>query len=865
MSSEPLGAAGCPATDTLRRVAAAEAPPGEESQVRDHLNGCAACRERFERALGTTAEYFALPDENVELTAEELRELSSRCLPLGVNALQREDGVELADGLGLPPPRGRPFLARLGPYDVVSVRGKGGMGLVLKGYDSALQRYVALKVMLPSLARDEAARCRFLREARTAAGLRHANVVAVHAVHHDADPPYLVMEYVAGRSLASLLAAEPLPTPQQAAEAVRQVLLALEHAHQQGVIHRDVKPANVLVEEGSGAVKLVDFGLARAVAEAARLTAEGMAMGTPWYMAPEQARGSEHPDGRSDLFSVGVLLFEMLSGTVPFPGRDPHEVMFRLATEDAPDVRARSPEVPEAMAAIVRRALRRDPAARYASASAFLEALDAFLAAPNRPQGAAVDGPPAAPVAGPPPATSCMRVILEVAKGPLAGRCFEFDRHDTLVVGRSKRAQLRIAADPYFSRHHFMIEVNPPRCFLRDLGSTNGTFVNGQKLGQAHLGDGDVVHGGRTEIRVRVAGATPIGLAEGLRSAPPTAGRVRADMDAVPLGTFAPRPDPTLRCRQCGAPAREAAVAGLAQTGLVAYACRRCHEKHCDAGHPVVDYEVARVAGHGPLGPICEARRVSTGTAATLRVLPPHMTSSPQAVDMFLRQMRLGAQLRHPNIVPVLEMGQSGDTFWIATEHVAGIDAGQLAGQPGGSLAPGDAVPIAMQVLEALDYAHGLGLVHRDVKPTNVFVSGGPGARLARLADFALMRAIDDAGLSGITREGECRGTVAFMPPEQVLRSRQATPACDVYGAGATLYWLLTGHPAYDFEARDARGEPKDPFLVILEDPVVPLRRRNPAVPAALAQVVEKALAREPADRYRSARAMQQALAGLGY
>ena len=165
-----------------------------------------------------------------------------------------------------------------------------------------------------------------------------------------------------------------------------------------------------------------------------------------------------------------------------------------------------------------------------------------------------------------------------------------------------------------------------------------------------------------------------------------------------------------------------------------------------------------------------------------------------------------------------------------------------------------DAVDIICQTLEVLEYAHGQNLVHRDVKPSNILVTGQRGSYQARLADFGLTRNMDEAGVSGITREGDVRGTVPFMPPEQVLDCRFVRPAGDIYAAGATLYWLLTGELVRDFEACDARGEVKDPYMIILgDDPVVPIQKRDPSIPKPVVTIIETALADEPEDRFETA------------
>jgi len=461
-----------------------------------------------------------------------------------------------------------------------------------------------------------------------------------------------------------------------------------------------------------------------------------------------------------------------------------------------------------------------------------------------------------------------MRVVLEVVGGTHVGRRFVFDRHDTFMVGRGKGAQFRIA-DDYFSRHHFMIEVNPPRCFLRDLGSLNGTYVNGERIRDAYLNDEDIIRGGLTAIQVRIEPSSPASGASapgsgGLAPARPASSQTRArmvGMTTLPLNAAsAPLAPPVLKCEHCQKPAGATLLDELIGTRLVSYVCDGCCQQRRSRQRPIPTYEATGVLGRGSLGPVYQARRLSTNTFVALKVLPPHMTSDPQAVKVFLRQMRIGIQLDHPKIVPMVEIGQAGQDLWVAMELADGCDAGKLAGQLGGRLSVADAVDVVIQVLDALGYAHGLNLVHRDVNPANVMVSGVPGAYLARLSDFGLIRHMDEAGLSGITREGQCRGTVPFMPPEQVIDSRFTKPAGDLYSAAATLYWLLTGEFAHDFEARDRRGEIKDPFVVVLEDPIVPICQRNRQVPPRLAQAIEKALAREPEDRFATAAEMARAL-----
>ena len=258
-------------------------------------------------------------------------------------------------------------------YELGAPLGAGGMAEVFAGYDRNLGRPVAIKLLKTDLP-DPRARERFEHEARTAAGFVHPNAVTVYDVGDDGRRPYLVMELVEGRDLAELLAARgPLP-PAEAARIADQMLTALGAAHDRGLVHRDVKPGNVLVTR-DGTAKLADFGIAKAAADAtAGLTLTGQVMGTPRYLAPEQAAG-QGATPRSDLYSAGVVLYEMLAGEPPFTGDTPVAVALAHQQAPVPPLTERRPGLPPAPVVAVNRALEKDPARRFPDAAAMRAAL----------------------------------------------------------------------------------------------------------------------------------------------------------------------------------------------------------------------------------------------------------------------------------------------------------------------------------------------------------------------------------------------------------------------------------------------------------------------------------------------------------
>ena len=257
----------------------------------------------------------------------------------------------------------------LGRYQIVGEVGRGGFATVYQGYDAGLQRPVALKVLHPELVRDEVALRRFQREAVAVARLRHPHIVVVYEFSQHDGFAYIAMEYVEGTTLKAKLG-QPLPLDEARRIAV-DVASALDYAHRNGVIHRDIKPANILLT-ADGQVVLADFGIA-ILAQNADSVTRGL-LGTPQYMAPEQALG-EPIDARSDLYALGIVLFEMLAGQVPFRGDTPLATLALQVNAPVPKLRSFNPAVPEALEVVVERVLAKDPAQRYPTAEEFRLAL----------------------------------------------------------------------------------------------------------------------------------------------------------------------------------------------------------------------------------------------------------------------------------------------------------------------------------------------------------------------------------------------------------------------------------------------------------------------------------------------------------
>jgi serine/threonine-protein kinase len=369
----------------------------EQAAFESHLEACSVCRQALEHAAADVFDWQQVREFLSSHAALPLAENQREKEPTGdksdpsdsVEAIQREavDGV-----LAILAPTDDPrMLGRLGPYEIAGVVGRGGMGVVLKALDPALNRYVAIKVLAPQLATSGAARQRFSREARAAASVVHENVVAIHAVADTGPLPYFVMPYLRGSSLQKRLDARG---PFGVSEILRvsvQIAAGLSAAHAQGLVHRDIKPANIMLEDGVERLKITDFGLARA-ADDASLTRTGVIAGTPQFMSPEQARG-EMVDSRSDLFSLASVMYAMCTGRPPFRAETSYGTLSRICDVQPHAIREINPDIPQWLAAVIEQLHQKNPDDRFQTAQEVAHLLEQCLAHLRQPE--AVSLPPA--------------------------------------------------------------------------------------------------------------------------------------------------------------------------------------------------------------------------------------------------------------------------------------------------------------------------------------------------------------------------------------------------------------------------------------------------------------------------------------
>jgi serine/threonine protein kinase len=358
--------------DELQMLLFDDESNGELAGISTHVESCQTCQTRLRRLAATDDEDQEVRNLLSDFGSPRRMAGSQENSAVSSSAAKQGDAQQY-----LNPPSHPELLGRLGRYEIECEIGSGGMGVVFKGFDTELNRPVAIKVLAQHLARCGAARQRFGRESRAAAAVVHEHVVAIHNVESDGETPFLVMQFVAGESLQARV---ERVGPLSVAEVLRigiQTSAGLAAAHEQGIVHRDIKPANILLEHGVERVLLTDFGLARTVDEAS-LTQTGIVAGTPHYMSPEQANG-DVTDHRTDLFSLGSVLYFVATGHPPFRAERAMGILHRICRDQHRPAWQVNPAIPDELSDVIDRMLEKRPSRRFSSATATREALVRLL------------------------------------------------------------------------------------------------------------------------------------------------------------------------------------------------------------------------------------------------------------------------------------------------------------------------------------------------------------------------------------------------------------------------------------------------------------------------------------------------------
>ncbi len=347
-----------------------------------HLETCASCQTRL-LELAADGDEWSTAKESLSSDEIELERAERSWSTLGHRRAPKTWTESMSTQL-LDEPSHPEMLGRIGRYEVERLIGCGGMGVVFKAFDSELNRPVAVKALAPHLAGSGAARKRFAREARASAAIVHEHVVAIHNVESENEPPYLVMPFVAGESLQARIDREGPLGVCEVLRIARQTAAGLAAAHEQGLVHRDVKPSNILLEEGVDRALLTDFGLVR-MSDDASLTYSGHVPGTPHYMSPEQARG-ERADQQSDLFSLGSVMYAMCTGRAPFRAETSYGVLRRITDSQPRRIQEVNPDMPDWLGTIIQCLHAKSPDERFESAAKVSELLAQCLAHLQQPE-----------------------------------------------------------------------------------------------------------------------------------------------------------------------------------------------------------------------------------------------------------------------------------------------------------------------------------------------------------------------------------------------------------------------------------------------------------------------------------------------
>ncbi len=447
------------------------------------------------------------------------------------------------------------------------------------------------------------------------------------------------------------------------------------------------------------------------------------------------------------------------------------------------------------------------------------------------------------------------KVILTVIAGNLQGRKFEFDTRTTCIIGRAKDCYPQLPNDQAhltISRYHCLLDINPPHIRVRDFGSRNGTFVNGRLIGQRYshqtpsqgaqlnfpeydLQEGDQITIGKTSFKVNI----------------------EPEQQVLQVPVYQQEVTPKKpNFLQIIKDLLQKAIAGEEQLLSIS------------------GYKIIRQLGEGGFGAVYLALNEKNGEWVALKVMLPKIAANQRAIEKFLREMENTKALNHPHVVQLRDYGYYQGTFFFTLDYCEGGNVLDLMLKKGGRLSIDEALPIILQTLDGLHYAHqadipyvrredgqigrGKGLVHRDIKPNNIFLTQVRGARIAKVGDYGLAKAFDQAGLSGHTLSGEeVGGTVLFMPRQQVIDFKYAKPEVDVWAAAACLYAMLTGTVPRDFNNKEKN---KEPLLVVLQTDAIPIRQRDPAIPKPLAEVIDLALVDQPEIHFKTAMEFKQAL-----
>lgn len=425
-----------------------------------------------------------------------------------------------------------------------------------------------------------------------------------------------------------------------------------------------------------------------------------------------------------------------------------------------------------------------------------------------------------------------MNAELRFINGPLAGQSIVLPPKESLALGRASSCEITVKGLG-ISRTHCRFEHDGQDCHLVDLGSVNGTFVNGERTPRHILQDGDEIRVGQVEALFLWAEAT--------------ATEIEGESDTVLVEGLARRR--FRRCDQCAAPL-EAPLGSPGEAEDERKFCGRCEEAGSILGRQFGYYRIDGKIAHGGMGAVYKGFEVRDRRVVAVKILSSEVSHDSRSIERFLRGARTAMGLVHQHVVQVEDVGESQGIYYIAMEHVDGPTA--LDAMTTGRLSTvRQVLRIGIQVTQALGHAFEKRIVHRDIKPSNVMITR---SNITKLTDVGLAKCLDEAGVSGITGTGVSMGTVDFMPPEQIRDARTVDHRADIYSLGATLFHLLTQRTPFSSPNVVAKMK-----LILAETPPSPADLRS-EIPAALSEVILRTLAKSPDERYQTPKELLEAL-----
>jgi eukaryotic-like serine/threonine-protein kinase len=493
-----------------------------------------------------------------------------------------------------------------------------------------------------------------------------------------------------------------------------------------------------------------------------------------------------------------------------------------------------------------------------------------------------------------------MKVRLEIIKGPQVGRSFEFTKPDTFIVGRATDASFRLPEDDlWVSRRHFHLEINPPHCFFKDMGSTNPSLINGAMVLEKDLENKDIIEVGCTQLKVFIdkeiersevkcpkCGAVIVLI----DNEKPTGCCIKCLKELESQNLRKSNVQKLKVSCSCGRDLSDLANSdnrAYELNGKVLYSCPDClppGDKR--KGVKIAGYEVIEKIGEGGMGKVYLVYHRSTARILVCKKIPG--ITQKELLPRFEREIRLQKSLAHENIILSIDNGIDNDEPFMISEFANSGDLQSYLIKSGSHLSVSEAVPIIAGCLKGLEFMHTLKVIHRDIKPENILLHKDiNGNLIPKISDFGLAKSYNNAGGSSFTQTKISMGTLFFMAPEQMKDAKNVDERADIYSLGVSLYYLLTGKYPYNFPTQldiiewlsknKDRFENQDealyalmkmqkqnnPMLIILSNNPIPVRQRDPNISQALAEVIDKAVEKDFKKRIQTAKEFREGLNGI--